>query len=168
MLVLITGAASSGKSEFAENLLSKEDGTRYYVATMFNSRQAETIQRIEKHRSMRAGKGFVTIERPDNIGNIEIEKESSVLVECLSNLVANEIFNNGIEDPVDYIYEGLMKLKSKCNNLYIVTNQVFEDGCDYDLLSVKYIEKLGSLNVKIANMADEVHEIVFGIDIPIK
>ncbi|ETP73707.1 adenosyl cobinamide kinase/adenosyl cobinamide phosphate guanylyltransferase [Lachnospiraceae bacterium JC7] len=75
MYYLITGGAGSGKSEYAEALAvslakSEEVNSLYYIATMFPYDDPDTKKRIERHRSLRAGKGFVTIERPLDIGRV--------------------------------------------------------------------------------------------------
>ena len=63
MLALVLGEAASGKSEFAEQLAMSLADERYYIATMQVS-DSESQQRIERHRQMRQGKGFVTLEQP--------------------------------------------------------------------------------------------------------
>ena len=57
MLILVSGGAASGKSEFAESLAVSSPGLpRIYLATM-KLWDAECEARAEKHRAMRAGKG---------------------------------------------------------------------------------------------------------------
>ena len=70
MLAVITGGSGSGKSEYAESVatsLAKRDGLPlYYIATM-RPFGAEGMWRVERHRKLRAGKGFETIECYVNI-----------------------------------------------------------------------------------------------------
>lgn len=172
MMVLVTGASSSGKSAWAEKrLLDFGTKKRVYVATMIPW-DVECVQRIEKHRAMRAEKGFVTLERPVDLSQISIEEGSAVLLECLSNLTANEIYR---EDgapceagPEERILEGLLALARKSENLVVVTNEVFSDGVEYSEETKRYMEILGSLNRRAAEMADQVVEVVCGIPICIK
>ena len=73
MYCLVSGGAGSGKSEYAESLalsLLDNPGRLIYIATMFPYDDEETRRRIERHRSLRAGKEFVTIERPFNISEV--------------------------------------------------------------------------------------------------
>lgn len=73
MYCLVTGGAGSGKSEYAESLaLSFRDksGGMFYIATMYPYDDEETKTRIRRHRSLREGKGFVTIERPFEISKV--------------------------------------------------------------------------------------------------
>ena len=48
-LILVCGANSSGKSLYAEELVSRTTGPRYYVATMLRNFE-ENHARIEKHQ----------------------------------------------------------------------------------------------------------------------
>ena len=58
MLILVSGGSASGKSEFAEGLVAASGlETRAYLATM-QVWDAESERRVERHRRMRAGKGF--------------------------------------------------------------------------------------------------------------
>ena len=72
MLILVSGGAASGKSAFAEELLVKGGAApRIYLATM-ELRDAESRERAQRHRRMRAGKDFITVERPLDLAGLEI------------------------------------------------------------------------------------------------
>ena len=95
MLVVVTGGSGSGKSAFAEEtVLSFGEARRIYIATM-QAFDEESHRRIRRHRHMRAGKGFETIERYTELDELLIPKDCVVLLECMSNLVANEMFREG-------------------------------------------------------------------------
>ena len=92
MLVVVTGGSGSGKSAFAEDrVLSFGEARRIYIATM-QAFDEESHRRIRRHRRMRAGKGFETIERYTELDELILPKNCVVLLECMSNLVANEMF----------------------------------------------------------------------------
>ena len=61
MRVLVTGAASSGKSAWAEARAMGLAAPRAYVATMAPAGR-EAAARIRRHRELRRGKGFRTVE----------------------------------------------------------------------------------------------------------
>lgn len=61
MIALVTGGASSGKSEFAERLALSLPGPHVYAATM-RREGAEAEERIARHRLQREGAGFKTVE----------------------------------------------------------------------------------------------------------
>lgn len=92
MMILIIGGSASGKSAFAEDkLLSFGDKKRYYLATMAVWDE-ECRERIRRHRIKRSGKGFSTIEKPVDLKDVSLPGGSAVLLECVSNLTANELF----------------------------------------------------------------------------
>ena len=66
MMVLVTGGASSGKSAFAEHVALSLPGPHIYAATMRHG-DGETEARIARHRAMREGKGFETVELADGV-----------------------------------------------------------------------------------------------------
>lgn len=172
MLILVTGGSGSGKSAYAEELLlafTKQGETRYYIATMQVFGE-EGKEKVRRHKKLRAGKGFFTIESPRDIGGVEIgEKQSAALLECMSNLTANEMFCGEVpcekERVTEKIVTGVAKLQSKCKHLVIVTNQVFEDGIRYEDSTMEYLVALGEINRKLAERADAVVEVVAGIPV---
>ena len=173
MLYVVTGVSGSGKSEYAENLAVQLAGGKplYYVATM-EPYGPEGQARIARHHKLRAGKGFETIECYRNIAQItdrigeDRMKEATVLLECMSNLLANEMFDetdaaNG--DLTDKLLSGMSCISRQCKHLIVVTNEVFADGIEYAPETKEYMRQLGRLNRQLAGMADEAVEVVYGI-----
>ena len=116
---------------------------------------------------MRAGKGFETIERYTELDELLIPKDCVVLLECMSNLVANEMFREGGFRPevAEKITEGVKNLLSQAKHVVIVTNEIFSDGILYEEESEQYKKELGQINQKLAEMAEEVVEVVYGIPV---
>ena len=193
MITLVTGGSGSGKSAYAESLLYSCEGIRSYIATM-QIYDAEGEKKVERHRKLRAGKGFLTIESPMNVGKIRFacagesgqaqyrqeterkvqgsSEKKSALLECMSNLTANEMFTkDGMkseEEVVEKIVSEIQTLSQKLDNLVIVTNNVFEDGVIYDAGTMEYLRALGRINVALARLADRVAEVVVGIPVELK
>lgn len=176
MFHLITGGSGSGKSDYAERKLleyashSKRNEKRYYIATMMPFGK-ETEEKIARHRRLRAGKGFETIECYTNLQTAAEtlrEKESgSVLLECMSNLTANEMYDpsGAGEKAEESILTGIQKLLAVCDNLVVVTNEVFSDSMTDNPEMDKYLKLLGAVNVRMGEMADQVTEVVYGIPV---
>lgn len=167
MMHLVTGASASGKSAYAEDLLVlAKSAEKYYIATM-RPWGAEGAARVKKHRAMREGKGFQTIEAFHTLDDLRLPEKGSLMLECMSNLLANEQFELGgtDEEILDRINQGIQNLKEQTDDLIIVTNEIFSDGCRYDAETVRYIRLLGSLNIRMAEEADAVTEVVYGISI---
>lgn len=184
MIYLVYGGSGSGKSEFAEKLLADfPGGKKYYIATMMaREDDADAQRKIERHKKLRDGKGFSTIEQAVDLGEICLGEEdggsrvgnASALLECMSNLCANEMFSRGDsfekseEEICRKILSDVKKLSSLFENLVIVTNNVFEDGRQYDETTQKYIYVLGKINCQLAAISDKVYEVVVGIPLELK
>ncbi len=167
MLVLITGGSGSGKSAYAEErVLGFGKARRIYIATMFPFDE-ESLKRIERHRAMRRDKGFDTVECYTDLRSSEIPEDSVVLLECMSNLVANEMFQDkgAKENTVDAVLQGVKTLLSKARQVVIVTNEIFSDAVSYEEETKEYQKNLGKINQALAVLADEVVEVVYGIPV---
>ena len=208
MITLITGGSGSGKSAYAEKYIchaSNEKGCKekYYIATMqvFDD---EGQRKIDRHRRLRAGKGFITIEQPRDIKKAveKLQSENclktgrSALLECMSNLVANEMFppvdvsgmqaaeakKETLDDPenmkdydtaqISRVSKKVLKevsiLSENVAELVIVTNNGFEDGVSYDQSTMNYIKAMGIVNRGLAAIAERVVEVVAGIPVTVK
>lgn len=166
MLILVSGGAASGKSEFAEELVTRSvSSPRFYIATM-KLWDAECEARAEKHRRMRAGKGFTTVERSEDLAGLELPAGCAVLLEDLSNLCANEFFGPlGREGAEERIFAGLARLAERGAPAVAVTNELFSDGIAYDPDTAAYLACLAALNCRAASLAEEVYEVVCGIPV---
>ena len=208
MITLITGGSGSGKSAYAEKYIchaSNEKGCKekYYIATM-QVFDEEGQRKIDRHRRLRAGKGFITIEQPRDIQDAVSKLQSenclktgqSALLECMSNLVANEMFppvdasdtkeagvkKEALDEPEnmrDYentlisrvskkVLKDVSILSENVAELVIVTNNVFEDGVCYDESTMNYIKAMGIVNRGLAAMAESAVEVVAGIPVEVK
>lgn len=167
MLILITGGCKNGKSGIAEKIITSYNSKRFYIAAMmpFGS---EAFEAIERHRKIRRNKHFETIEKYTDIHEINIPENSSVLLECISNLCANEMFENKVENPTDKIISGILKINNCAEIFVIVTNQVGEDGIEYTKETMNFIKNIGEINRTISEKADCVIEAVYGIPIALK
>ena len=65
-MIAIIGRPNSGKSAKAEEMALKTGLKPYYLATM-KVMDESGQKRVQKHREMRAGKGFDTLEIPYRI-----------------------------------------------------------------------------------------------------
>lgn len=194
MITLVTGGSGSGKSAYAEDVAVSAEGTeKYYIATM-QIYDAEGERKVERHRKLRAGKGFTTVESPRNVGQVVFptftetktvckdcqepehirkkQEQRTALLECMSNLVANEMFStDGMREEdavVTKVVQDMELLATKLDHLVIVTNNVFEDGIPYDEGTMAYLRALGRINTVLAKRADRVVEVVVGIPVILK
>jgi len=207
MTILVIGTPDSGKSEKAEGLAQELSGSgeKIYLATMIPY-GVEGEKRIEKHRKLRAGKGFVTVEKNhdiadiiDETGFIEIKRSEdkskdknegpyrveasdvTVLLECVSNLCANEMFDKAdertydktddkidekiglsAEQAVKKIISDILKLRDCVKNLVIVSNEFVQEDT-FDEETITYISAVNAINAGLRQYADKIYDITEGV-----
>lgn len=176
MLTLIIGGSGSGKSAYAEEYTKRVSAgkKKYYLATM-QAFDEECQKKIERHQKLRQGKQFTTIEQPFSIAEAlqKIDgKEAVVLLECMTNLTANEMFRTDppqqAQHVIDKITNDIAVLCSAVSHVIVVTGNVFEDGIEYDAMTMEYIKAMGRINECLAAKAEHVTEVVVGIPVSIK
>ena len=151
MLTIVTGGSGSGKSAFAEDkVLAFGEAQRVYIATMHPFDE-----------------GFETIECYTGLKDVQLPSGCVVLLECMSNLVANEMFEEqgAHEQTVKDIMSGIDELVRQAAHVVIVTNEIFSDAVVFDKEMASYLEYLGKINQAVALRADEVVEVVYGIPV---
>lgn len=202
MLHIVYGGSASGKSSYAESFAMslQGEGRLLYIATMYPYKwntteiDPETMQRIERHRAMRADKGFDTVECYRHVEHIVAKRQDVLLLECMSNLLANEMYleqdsdDGGLAEtmsevekagvgmsetlsPVSKkIVQALVDLSTRVQDVVIVTNDVFSDGgsLTYDESTREYVKNLAEINCALAREAATVTEIVCGIPVIVK
>lgn len=167
MFTLVIGGAASGKSEYAESLiLASPHRPRTYIATM-QPFDDECRARIEKHRRMRAEKEFETVECYTGLAKASLPEGGAVLLECMSNLTANELYSpDGAGTPegaLKSVLEGIDHLLTLGGDLVVVTNEVFSGGSRYEGDTLTYLKLLADVNRALAARADRVAEVVSGL-----
>ncbi len=187
MFHVITGGSGSGKSAYAESCVVEyakesegQSKTLYYIATM-EPFGKESQRKIEKHRKMRAGKGFQTVECYRGLEKQQIsvtQEKVGVLLECMSNLAANEFYGRVlsagkaekymVQETVEALWNGICKLRKQCEYLVVVTNEVCSEGGSLTEEMQLYTQIIGLVNQKMAETADKVTEVVYGIPIEVK
>ena len=182
-IILVTGGARSGKSNFAESLCIKQNNRTAYIATSIPF-DDEMKERVKKHKESRP-QNWKTYEIYKDIYTIinDISKEhKTVILDCVTLLVNNLMFTYGIEvdkatsqeldELEEYIKEQIKKLMEaiKKTNLYfvIVSNEVGMGIVPENKLSRIYADFVGRANQLIAKYSDEVYFVVSGIPMKVK
>jgi adenosylcobinamide kinase / adenosylcobinamide-phosphate guanylyltransferase len=175
MLIFISGGVRSGKSTFgervAEKLALKQGGRKIYLATA-RIYDEEMRRRVERHRQNRAKKGYTTIEKEKKISEIAgvLKRNDTILLDCLGNLTANEMFGSELIEAkfnteftlAEKIFSDIQVVNGTAANLIVISNEIFSDGIEYESATEAYIEVLGRLHIKIAAASDIAVEAVFG------
>lgn len=186
-MILVTGGARSGKSEFAENLaLKSSDEDIIYIATSipFDEGMKERIRLHQKRRSKR----WKTIESYRKIGNIiEENNKSIILIDCVTVMITNLMMDlegdlRGNDDDLsqekkDMIkeniiseFEGIINAcnKNKGSNVVLVTNELGMGIVPMGEFTRRFVDIHGEVNQLLAKNSDEVYFVVSSIPIKIK
>ncbi|WP_179295513.1 bifunctional adenosylcobinamide kinase/adenosylcobinamide-phosphate guanylyltransferase [Bacillus sp. FJAT-45350] len=181
MLTFVTGGVRSGKSSYAERLACKGDtgiNQIHYIATS-TPYDDEMKKRVKAHQHSRelGHVSWKTWEVPTYIETVFpfIHKDDVVLLDCLTNLISNELFIgweqgeekwrcNSFRDQLEQRLSNTFKmLQDKPNQIIIVSNELFQDIPARDKGTYFYLELLGRLHQYIVSIANKAILIQSGI-----
>jgi adenosylcobinamide kinase/adenosylcobinamide-phosphate guanylyltransferase len=169
-ITLVLGGVRSGKSHYAQNLVTG-GGRIAFIATA-EALDAEMQQRINRHREERPA-SWATLEAPialeDAIQHCS-DKFDTVLVDCLtlwtSNLMAVE------ESDVDRIFARAdhlcASLTQVTSSVVLVSNEVGSGIVPMSDDGRLYRDLLGGVNQRVAAVADRVLLLVAGYPLTVK
>ncbi|NTU42747.1 MAG: bifunctional adenosylcobinamide kinase/adenosylcobinamide-phosphate guanylyltransferase [Nitrospirales bacterium] len=182
VITFIIGGARSGKSGFALKLADsfvcgvKERGTdsparKAYIATA-QALDEEMGERIRKHREERSA-GWETLEEPMDIGRLIRDIHpfyDVILLDCLTLWATNILLaEKPVKEETEILLSSLGPLVGdESSSLLIVSNEVGMGIVPDNPLSRRFRDLAGSLNQRMAEMADRVYLVAAGIPIQIK
>ena len=193
-LIFVTGGAKSGKSKFAEEMLLKLNNGKQkniYLATslIFDEEMKEKIRLHKKRRK----NDWFTVETYKNFEN-ELNNffenndktKNNMLVDCLTNMITNIIFENKnidwdnfekkmyiqtlekLNKNVENSVNKLLNVTNEFENVIIVSNELGMGLVPSYPLGRYFREIAGKMNQIVAERADEVYFVVSGIPMKIK
>lgn len=182
-IILVTGGARSGKSNFAEQLCRNRDNSTAYIATSIPF-DNEMKDRVRKHKESRSS-DWKTYEIYKDIYSIIKElndNHETIILDCVTLLVNNLMFTYDIDiddsnqeeinELEAYIKDQVSKLlkEVRTTNLYfvVVTNELGMGVVPGNKLSRVYADIVGRINQQISAESDEVYFVVSGIPMKIK
>ncbi|MBC7076177.1 MAG: bifunctional adenosylcobinamide kinase/adenosylcobinamide-phosphate guanylyltransferase [Syntrophomonadaceae bacterium] len=172
-MVLVTGAARSGKSSFAEKMAAFWGGKVIYIATCIPG-DAEMRERVALHQARRPD-DWETVEEPFNPVKVIKEKDAPqhiFLLDCLTLLITNLILACPREEAEEIVLQKVEELArvsyESAAPVVIVTNEVGWGIVPVDNLSRVYRDIAGRTNQIMASYADEVYLTVAGIPVELK
>ena len=193
-LIFVTGGAKSGKSKFAEDMLLKLNNGKQkniYLATSLVFDE-EMKEKVRLHKKRRKDEGF-TVETYKNFEN-ELSNffenndkiKNNMLVDCLTNMITNIIFENQnidwdnfekklyiqtlekLNKDVEHSVIELLNVTDQFENAIIVSNELGMGLVPSYPLGRYFREIAGKMNQIVAETADEVYLVVSGIPMKIK
>ena len=162
---LVLGGARSGKSRYAEGLLSLHAGKRIYLATA-EPGDAEMRARIEDHRHRR-GTSWRTVEAPLDIAPVIAGAgDDAILLDCLTLWLAN-LMSAGRD-----ISKAERELRSALGDVrapvVLVSNEVGLGIVPDNALAREFRDHAGRLNQAMAALADRVFFLAAGLPLTLK
>ena len=166
LTTLVLGGINSGKSAFAEALITNQTTTPYYVATSVVLDQ-ETQKKVSAHQTMR-GPNWRTIEEPVDLGAAleQLPAGSVVLVDCLTMWLNNLMYHE--RNVEEYTQQLLETLAQSELNITFVSNEVGLGGISENALTRKFARFQGTLNQRIAEQSDRVAFVAAGLPMWLK
>ena len=164
-LILLTGAARSGKSRVAVNLAAQFGPRILYLATC-RPADREMQQRVARHRRERPA-SWRTIEAPDDPASIFRQQEGAIdgaILDCLTMYVSRLVMRTASDDAI------LTRIRTLCDAmrrasfpLVIVTNEVGWGVVPTTRIGRRFRDVAGLANQLVAHAADEAYLVVAGL-----
>ena len=194
-LIFVTGGAKSGKSKFAEELIlnlnnGKQENVYLATSLVFDEEMKEKVRLHKERRKNYWG----TVETYKNFESnlnkyfpkTENEIKNNMLVDCLTNMITNIIFEEKdvdwdnfdkksyvkivekLDKNVENTVNELLNITSQFENTIIVSNELGLGLVPSYPLGRYFREIAGKMNQIVAERADEVYFVVSGIPMKIK
>lgn len=180
-IILCSGGARSGKSEFAERLALSTEGRKAYVATG-QAFDEEMVDRIKKHQERR-GDIWTNFEVPLYLAkewqNIS-QSADVILIDCLTMFTTNHMMAHGsiqgqqaandLEEAVLSELESLLSLiaSSDGKTVIFVTNEIGLGIVPDNKLARYFRDIAGRVNRTVATVADKLYLTISGVTIELK
>ncbi len=175
-LTLVTGGCRSGKSRYAQHAAERLAGRRLFLATA-PVLDAEMAQRVERHREMRRGRGWETLEETMAVADAlrRADGFDVVLCDCLTLWVNNLLYTAALanreleEDEMARLAREVCAAARAGNaQVFLVSNEVGLGIVPGDALSRRFRDLAGRCNQEVAAAADSVVMLISGIPMHIK
>ena len=168
-LVLVLGGSRSGKSSWALRYAEEKYQPCIFVATA-EVMDEEMAERVRLHKESR-GPAWELIEEPLNIDNAletGCVHAEAVLIDCMTVWLSNVLLKKGREEVEVYQNRLLKALSRRGQAVIIVSNEVGSGIVPEHPLGREFRDLAGTLNQKLAAIADRVVLTVAGIPVNIK
>lgn len=180
-MTFISGGVRSGKSAYAESLLTMaagQSGRLVYIASGQATDQ-EMQARIRQHQVDRAHENWQTIEQPTQLENVlhYIERGDFVLWDCMTTWLANELYEGWESGTPCITQDGCMEQKARevlrtieaianrAAHFVIVSNEVLNDSPSRYKETRIYQQWLGTLHQQVVALSTKAIEMESGIPI---
>ena len=163
-VTLVLGAARSGKSRYAEELIAQLPAPWTYIATA-TARDEDMHERIAQHRARRDGR-WQTLETPADLAEAIVSAQGAVLVDCLT-LWLSELMLGGADlaAAFDALEQALARARPP---VILVSSEVGWGIVPDNALARRFRDEAGRLHQRLAGRAERVVLVVAGLPMVVK
>jgi adenosylcobinamide kinase / adenosylcobinamide-phosphate guanylyltransferase len=165
-LTLVVGGARSGKSAYAERLVTASGRPRRYIATA-EAWDDEMRDRIAQHRRER-GTEWTTVEAPLDLATALAiaEADETVLIDCATLWLTNHLL---ADHDLRAESETFMAALGRCSApVIVVSNETGWGIVPDNALARRFRDEQGRLNQRLAQQADLVVTVIAGLPLVLK
>ncbi|WP_036292871.1 bifunctional adenosylcobinamide kinase/adenosylcobinamide-phosphate guanylyltransferase [Methylosinus sp. PW1] len=165
-VTFVLGGARSGKSAFAERLVTAEPGPWTYIATA-QAFDAEMQSRIAAHRERRAG-DWRTVEAPQALAAaiVAAPPELPLLVDCLTLWLTNRLLAEAdLRADRAALLEALAERRA---STVLVSSEVGLSIVPENALARRFRDAAGELHQAVATAAGRLYLVVAGYPLVVK
>lgn len=166
LVTLVLGGARSGKSRYAEWLISTSPKPWVYIATA-EAKDDEMAARIAEHKARRAA-GWQTVEAQHEVPEAlaAAPGNAAVLVDCLTLWLSNLMLGSfNVEVMIERLEQAL---GARAGPTVLVSNEVGLSIVPDNALARRFRDVQGTLNQRVAAKAARVIMMVAGIPVAVK
>ena len=165
-LTLVLGGARSGKSRYAEGLITAQVPPWVYVATA-QAGDDEMAERIAAHRARRNA-GWQTVEAPHDLADAidRAPRPACLLVDCITLWLSNRMLADAdLDREIERLEDALAR---RAGVTVLVSNEVGYGIVPDNALARRFRDLQGRLNQRLAARADRVVLVVAGLPLVVK
>lgn len=164
-LIFVLGGARSGKSAYAERLITAYAGPWTYIATA-EAFDDEMRERIDLHRTRR-GEGWRTVEAPHDLPDaIRAAPAAPLLVDCLGLWLSNRLI--AAADLAADRAALVAALAARAAPTVVVSPEVGLSIVPENALARAFRDAAGLLHQDVAKIAAQVALVVAGYPVKVK
>ena len=166
-IILITGGARSGKSNYAEKMALSLTANPVYLATA-RVWDEEFRERVNRHQERR-GPEWTNIEEEKELSRHDLSGRI-VLIDCITMWCNNFFFdlNDDVDATLSAMKEEFLKFTNQDATFIFVTNEIGMGGTSTNDIQRRFTDLQGWMNQFVASQADEVILMISGIPVKIK
>jgi adenosylcobinamide kinase/adenosylcobinamide-phosphate guanylyltransferase len=161
--ILVLGGSRSGKSRFAESLLGGADEVEYVATAAARPDDAEWTARIAAHRARRPAH-WRTLETVD-VAAVLGRSGPAVLVDSVTLWLAAALEADDLDAHTDRLCAAW---QGTSRRVVAVSDEVGSGVVPETAAGRRFRDELGTLNQRLAALADEVHLVVAGLPVRLR